>query len=76
MNVVGRPSVLCDRARQSNIVGMLLSVLFAAHSSGGAAIGLVSLFVAAGLVLTNRSAGTTAAGPHLGRPIHAQGPTG
>ena len=34
--------------------------LFAAHSGIGAAIGLLSLFVAARLVLTGRSAGTTA----------------
>jgi hypothetical protein len=42
------------------VVGMLLSVAFAAHSGVGAAIGLVSLFVAARLVLTGRSAGTAA----------------
>src|SRR5918997_1818101 len=41
-------------------VAMLLSVAFAAHSGIGAAIGLVSLFVAARLVLTGRSARPTA----------------
>ena len=46
-------------ARRAVVAGMLLSVLFAAHSGVGAAIGLVSLFAAARLVLTNRSAGTT-----------------
>jgi hypothetical protein len=46
-------------ARRAVVAGMLLSVLFAAHSGIGAAIGLVSLFVAGRLVLTNRSAGTT-----------------
>jgi hypothetical protein len=35
-------------------------VAFAAHSGIGAAIGLVSLFVAARFVITGRSAGTTA----------------
>jgi hypothetical protein len=63
-------------ARRAVVVAMLLSVLFAAHSGVGAAIGLVSLFVAAGLVLTNRGAATTADGPHLGRSLHARGPTG
>jgi hypothetical protein len=43
-------------ARRTVVVGMLLSVAFAAHSGIGAAIGLVSLFVAAQLVLTGRSA--------------------
>jgi hypothetical protein len=47
-------------ARRAVVVGMLLSVAFAAHSGIGAAIGLVSLFVTARLVLTGRSAGTTA----------------
>ena len=46
-------------ARRAVVAGMLLSVLFAAHSGFPAAIGLVSLAVAGGLVLTNRSAGTT-----------------
>jgi hypothetical protein len=47
-------------ARRAVVVGMLLSVAFAAHSGIGAAIGLVSLFLAARLVLTGRSAGTRA----------------
>src|SRR5918998_3714162 len=46
-------------ARRGVVVGMLLSVAFAAHSGIGAAIGLVSLFVTARLVLTGR-AGKTA----------------
>ena len=46
-------------ARRAVVAGMLLSVLFASHSGVGAAIGLVSLVVAARLILTNRSAGTT-----------------
>lgn len=46
-------------ARRAVVVGMLLSVAFAAHSGIGAAIGLVSLVVTACLVLTGRSAGTT-----------------
>jgi hypothetical protein len=46
-------------ARRTVVVAMLLAVAFAAHSGIGAAIGLVSLFVAAHLVLTGRSAGTT-----------------
>jgi hypothetical protein len=45
-------------ARRAVVAAMLLSVLFAAHSGIGAAIGLISLFVAARLVLTGRSAGT------------------
>lgn len=48
-------------ARRAVVVGMLLSVAFAAHSGIGAAIGLVSLFVAAQLVLTGRSAGPSRA---------------
>jgi hypothetical protein len=47
-------------ARRAVVIGMLLSVAFAAHSGIGAAIGLVSLFVAARLVLTGRSARATA----------------
>jgi hypothetical protein len=43
-------------ARRAVVVGMLLSAAFAAHSGVGAAIGLISLVVAAGLVLTGRSA--------------------
>jgi hypothetical protein len=58
-------------ARRAVVVGMLLSVLFAAHSGVGAAIGLLSLFVAAGLVLTNRGAATTSGGRRPGRPPHA-----
>ena len=46
-------------ARRAVVVGMLLSVAFAAHSGIGAAIGLVSLFVTAYLVLTGRSARAT-----------------
>ena len=47
-------------ARRAVVVGMLLSVAFAAHSGIGAAIGLISLFVVGRLVLTGRGAGTTA----------------
>jgi hypothetical protein len=47
-------------ARRAVVAGMLLSAAFAAHSGIGAAIGLVALCVAARLVLTGRSAGTTA----------------
>ena len=46
-------------ARRGVVVGMVLSVAFAAHSGIGAAIGLGSLFVTARLVLTGR-AGKTA----------------
>jgi hypothetical protein len=56
-------------ARRAVVGGMLLSVVFAAHSGVPAAIGLVSLFVAARLVLANRSA-ATAGGPELRRPPH------
>ena len=42
-------------ARRAVVVGMLLSVAFAAHSGIGAAIGLVSLFVAGRLILRWRS---------------------
>jgi hypothetical protein len=46
-------------ARRAVVVGMLLSVAFAAHSGVPAAIGLISLSVAAGLVLAGRSARPT-----------------
>jgi hypothetical protein len=55
-------------ARRAVVVGMLLSVAFAAHSGIGAAIGLVSLFVAARLVLTGRSARTTVSRTAATRP--------
>jgi len=41
-------------ARRAVVVGMLLSVAFAAHSGLGAVIGLAALFVAARLALTGR----------------------
>jgi hypothetical protein len=53
-------------ARRAVVAGTLLSVVFAAHSGVPAAIGLVALFVAGRLVLTNRS--MEAGGTHLGRP--------
>jgi hypothetical protein len=47
------------RAPRAAVIAMLLSVLFAAHSGIGAAIGLVALFVAGRLILRWRSAETT-----------------
>jgi len=57
-------------ARRAVVAGMVLSVTFAAHSGVGAAIGLISLFVAARLVLTGRSAGTT---PSRATPARLEG---
>jgi hypothetical protein len=47
------------RAPRAAVIAMSLSVLFAAHSGIGAAIGLVAIFVAGRLILRWRSARTT-----------------
>jgi hypothetical protein len=47
------------RAPRAAVIAMSLSVLFAAHSGIGAAIGLVAIFAAGRLILKWRSAGTT-----------------
>jgi hypothetical protein len=60
-------------ARRAVVVGMLLSVAFAAHSGMGAAIGLVALFVAARLVLTGRGARATGSATRNPRPRAAFG---